>query len=195
MREEGEGIPRIFEEMEGSFLHAPEFAVGAAEFVVTLRNEPIFTGPSTEWQRIVQGLPLSVAQKRILLAHPEGFANADYQSLNSVDRDRAYQDIQEMVGLGVVLPAEARGRGAIYHVSADLHEARAFLEARVPDLRDFFAHTAELKNADYRGLFRATRDAATRELRRLVQEGYLRMEGERRGARYLPGPGMSGSKI
>lgn len=188
MREEGEGIPRVFDEMESSFLRAPEFRVEASEFAVTLRNEPIFTGPSAEWQRIVQGLPLSVAQKRILLAHPDGFGNSDYQRVNHVDRDQAYREIQEMIGLGAITPAKAPGRGAVYHVAPDLHEARAFLQVRVPRLREFFQRREYIKNVDYRELFSVTRDMATRELRRLVEEGYLRMEGERRGARYVPGP-------
>ena len=194
MREEGEGIPRMFDEMARSFLRAPEFRVGASELMVLLRNEPIFAGPSSEWQRIVQDLPLSVAQKRILLAHPEGFANADYQRLNGVDRDQAYREIQEMIGLGVIMPAEAPGRGAVYHVATDLREARAFLQMRVPRLRKFFLRQAHLKNADYREMFAVTRDAATRELRRLAQEGYLRMEGERRGALYVPGPSLRGAE-
>ncbi|MDP2627914.1 MAG: hypothetical protein Q8Q58_13565, partial [Candidatus Rokubacteria bacterium] len=157
-------------------------------------NEPIFAGPSSEWQRIVQDLPLSVAQKRILLAHPEGFANADYQRLNGVDRDQAYREIQGMIGLGVIMPAEVPGRGAVYHVATDLREARAFLQMRVPRLREFFLRQVHLKNADYREMFAVTRDAATRELRRLAQEGYLRMEGERRGARYVPGPSLRGAE-
>lgn len=190
MREEGEGIPRIFDEMQGSFLHEPEFQVAASEFVVTLRNEPIFSGPSDEWQRIVQGLALSVAQKRILLAHPEGFSNADYQRLNHSDRDQAYREIQEMVGLGVLTAADAPGRGAVYHVSPDLREARAFLRQRVPRLRELLRGRAHLKNADYRDLFAVTRDVARRELRQLVEDGYLKMEGERRGARYLAGPAL-----
>ena len=194
MREEGEGIPRMFDEMERSFLRAPEFRVGASELTVLLRNEPIIAGPGSEWQRIVQDLPLSVAQKRILLAHPEGFANADYQRLNGVDRDQAYREIQGMIGLGVIMPAEVPGRGAVYHVATDLREARAFLQMRVPRLREFFLRQVHLKNADYREMFAVTRDAATRELRRLAQEGYLRMEGERRGARYVPGPSLRGAE-
>jgi ATP-dependent DNA helicase RecG len=190
MREEGEGIPRIFEEMEGSFLRAPEFALGAAEFVVTLRNEPIFTGPSTEWQRIVQGLPLSVAQKRILLAHPEGFVNADYQRLNSVDRDQAYREIQEMVAVGAVKPAEMPGRGAVYRVAPDLQETRAFLHARLPQLRQFLARRPFLQNADYRELFGVTRIQAVRELGRLVEQACLLLKGRGRGARYQSGPGL-----
>lgn len=187
MREEGEGIPRTFDEMQRSFLRDPEFGVAASEFAVTLRNEPIFTGPSVEWQGIVQGLPLSAAQRRILLARPDGFSNADYRKINRVDRDQAYREIQEMVGLGVIAPAKAPGRGAVYHVAPGLREARAFLQARVPRLRDHFRRHPYLKNADYRELFDLTRDAAKRELRRLLEERYLRMEGERRGARYLPG--------
>lgn len=192
MREEGEGIPRMFEEMESSFLHQPGFLVEAGTFTVTLRNEPVFTGPATEWQRIVQELPLSVAQKRCLLAHPDGFTSGAYQRLNAVDRDEAYRQIQEMVRSGVLLPPEGRGRAAVYRVAPHLDETRVFLQSRAPALRDFFHRNSELKNADYREQFGVTRYTATRELRRLVDEGYLRIEGERRGAHYRPGP-MLGS--
>lgn len=191
MREEGEGIPRMFDEMERSFLRAPEFRAAASDLVVVLRNEPIFTGPSVEWQHIVQNLPVSVAQQRVLLAHPEGFTNADYQRLNSMDRDQAYREIQELVALGVVTPAEAAGRGAQYHVAPDLREARAFLQTRLPQLRQFLSHRPFLKNADYRDMFGVTRVRAVRELGSLVEQGCLMLEGRGRGARYVRGPGLS----
>jgi ATP-dependent DNA helicase RecG len=190
MREEGEGIPRMFDEMERCFLRAPEFRVAASELAVVLGNEPIFTGPSAEWQHMVQSLPVSVAQRRVLLAHPEGFTNADYQQLNSVDRDQAYRETQELIVLGVVMPAEAPGRGAVYHVAPDLREARAFLQARLPQLRQFFARRPILKNADYRDMFGVTRIRAVRELGRLVEQGCLVLEGRGRGARYVSGPGL-----
>lgn len=186
MREEGEGIPRIFDEMEASLLHAPDLRVEAGEFLVALRNEPIFSGPSPAWQALVDRLALRPEHKRALLAHPEGFTNEDYRRLNSVDRDEAYRQIQEMVGRGVVTAAEAAGRGAVYRVVPDLYRARAFLEARLPRLRDHFLSHAHLKNADYREMFGLGRYPAARELRRLVDEGFLRTEGERRGTRYLP---------
>jgi len=191
MREEGEGIPRMFDEMERSFLRTPEFRAGASELVVVLRNEPIFTGPSVEWQHIVQDLPVSVAQRRVLLAHPEGFTNADYQRLNSMDRDQAYREIQELIALGVVTPAEAAGRGAQYHVAPDLREARAFLQARLPQLRQFLSRRPFIKNADYRDIFGVTRVRAVRELGSLVEQGCLLLEGRGRGARYVRGPGLS----
>ncbi|MBI5882178.1 MAG: putative DNA binding domain-containing protein [Elusimicrobia bacterium] len=184
MREEGEGIPRIFEEMEESFLHEPKFRVESGEFSVTLRNEPVFVGADPEWRRIVQRLGLSTSQKRVLTAHPDGFTNADYQRLNKVDRDQAYQEIHEMVEQGVVRAAGSRGRGAVYRLAPDLHETRAFLSGRVSKLKAYLERRSEMRNADYRELFGVTRYGAVRELKRLVEMGYLVMTGERRGARY-----------
>src|SRR5439155_3014525 len=124
MREEGEGIPRMFEEMAESFLRSPGLDLESGTFRVTLRNEPIFVGPSAEWQVLVQGLPLTTSQRRVLLGKPEGFTNEDYRRLNAVDRDQAYREIQEMVTMGVLSPPAAAGRGAVYRISPDLHEAR-----------------------------------------------------------------------
>jgi predicted HTH transcriptional regulator len=177
----------MFEEMEASFLYPPELAIEAGVFTVRLRNEPIFVGPSAEWQAIIGRLGLSVPQKRALLAHPEGFTNEDYRRLNRVDRDEAYRQIQDMIALGVLLPAEGPGRGATYHVAPDFRSMRAFLEGRLPQLRQVLARQPFLKNADYRRLFGVTRLNAVRELARLVDEGYLRLEGRGRGARYIAG--------
>jgi len=194
MRDEGEGIPRIFEEMEESFLRPPAFDCSRGMFKVTLYNEPIFSGPSLEWQKLVGNLPLTGEQKKVLLAHPEGFTNGDFQKLNGVDRDEAYRQIQELVSVGVLSSSQKRGRGAVYRVASDLRQARAFLEARVPELRRFFRTNRLLKNADYRALFHLSRYAASRELKRLVEEGFLRLEGEKRGAHYLPQPSLEGAQ-
>jgi len=194
MREEGEGIPRMFDEMEENFLRLPEITVEHDVFRVTLFNEPIFVGPSQEWKSLVRELALEAGQQRVLLAHPEGFTNEDYRRLNGVDRDRAYREIQEMVEKGIVSSAEAPGRGAVYRLAPGLHQARAFLEARLPRLRQHFRGSPHLRNADYRTMFNLSRYAAVRELRRLVDDGFLRIEGERRGARYLPQPTLRQSE-
>jgi ATP-dependent DNA helicase RecG len=208
MREEGEGIARMFEEMEACYLNGPEFALDASTFTVTLRNEPIFTGVNAEWLATVRKLPLSVAQKRVLAAHPDGFTNEDYRRLNSVDRDQAYHAIQEMVRLGVVLRAQAVGRGAMYRVAPEIaakvagenganENAKNALSAahissksawRLSALSVHFERQAFVTNAQYRRLFNLGRDTAKRELVSLVRQGYLRPEGRGRGARYVTGP-------
>jgi ATP-dependent DNA helicase RecG len=43
MRDQGEGIPRMFAEMEGQFLPAPSIDARPREFTVTLRNTPTLT--------------------------------------------------------------------------------------------------------------------------------------------------------
>jgi ATP-dependent DNA helicase RecG len=191
MREEGEGIPRIHEEMEESFLRPPEFGVSAGAFTVALRNTPVFEGPSDEWLAVVSQLSLSANQRRALLAHPSGFTNEDYRALSGVDRDQAYREITEMVELGVLLRPPHAGRGAIFRPSPSLRESVAWLEQRVPGLRGLLAHSGRVTNSSYRARFSVTRHAAARELKRLVDEDLLRMDGEKRGAHYLPGPKLT----
>jgi len=140
-----------------------------------------------EPQEIIN-LDLKTPQRRVLLAEPEGFTNESYRKLNQVDRDQAYREIQELVLQGVVLPAESSGRGAVYRTSPDLLASRKWLESRVPELKSKLREQSSIQNADYREMFSVTRSTAVKELRRLVESGFLVLEGERRGARYVPGP-------
>jgi len=190
MREEGEGIPRMFEEMSESLLGPPELSTPAAGFQVGLHNEPVFEAGTPDWVGMVQQMALTTAQKRVLIAHPDGFTNEDYRRLSGVDRDQAYRDIQEMIDQGLVLPAQTTGRGAIYRLLPGLHKTRVWLEARSPKLRDHFRTDTSLTNSQYRAIFGLSRYTAARELRVLTQQGFLQRVGERRGTRYLAGPAI-----
>lgn len=189
MREEGEGIPRMFDEMQRSFLHSPQLVVTVdSRFVVVLRNTPIFESADETWRHLVEQLTTNDAHRRALLAHPEGFTNEQYREINDVDRDEAYRQIQEMVSAGIVLAADRSGRGAHYHLSPDLLEARSWLQQRLPHVRRQLDERGMLTNADYRRIFGVTRYVAVEELRRLVEEGILELRGQRRGSHYVPGP-------
>jgi len=193
MREEGEGISRMYEEMEESFLNPPEFLEDASGFCVTLRNQPVFEGPSPEWQATVRKLPINERQRRVLLSHPLGFSNEIYRKLNrSINRDDAYREIQELILMGIVEPSKSTGRGAKYRISAGLLNTKVWLEGRIPGLRAHFKTNKTLTNAGYQALFNVTRNKAFRELARLSEHGYLIQVGERRGAHYLPGPSLGG---
>jgi len=192
MRDEGEGIPRMFDEMAQSFLRSPTFSIEHGVFQVALSNEPVFVGPSDEWQRLVASLPISLSQRRVLLARPERFTNEDYRTLNQVDRDAAYREIQELVRVGIVLTS-GHGRSAVYRVDPRLQARRTFLETRLPRLREHFGREPHLTNAAYREMFELPRYNAVRELRQLVEEGLLRMDGQRRGAVYHSLPALGAS--
>lgn len=98
--------------------------------------------------------------------------------------------IREMVSAGIALAADRSGRGAQYHLSPDLLETRSWLQQRLPEIRRQLADHGVLTNAGYPRVFGVTRYVAVAELRRLVEEGILELRGERRGAHYVPGPGL-----
>jgi len=188
MREQGEGIPRMFDEMEQSWLPMPELRSGAETFSVILCNEPILQTPDPEWVRYVRSLPVSHRQRRALVAYPAGhFSNAEYQKLNEVDRDLAYRDLKELTRLGLVASEGKKGRGAKYTVVMQLPT----LEKPVPTPRQVLAGRMKeqgyIQNADYRDVFGVDRYMATKALGQLALSEVLRQEGEKRGTRYLPG--------
>lgn len=193
MREEGEGLPRMFDEMSASFLHDPILEAEAATFRVVLRNEPVFVGPSPEWQRVVEGLNLAVSQRRVLLAHPTGFTNEDYRRLNGpgLDRDQAYREIQDLLARGVIQGPGRPGRGASYTISPSLLGPPSWERERAERLRAHFAAQPGITNSQYRAAFSVPRHTAKRELRRLVERGFLTQEGTGRATRYGPGPALT----
>lgn len=119
MRDQGEGIPRMFDEMQTSFLRLPEVDVVAGRFSIVLHNEPIFGTGDPRWSQMVRGLPLSVSQKRALVGLVDReFANAEYTKLNATDRDAAYRELQDLVARGF-LEMTGVGAGTRYRVARD----------------------------------------------------------------------------
>ncbi len=188
MRQQGEGIPRIIEEMELSWLPSPELSEEHGSFVVKLRNEPIFQSTDEAWTRHVQELPLGVRLRRALVAfHDSPFQSGDYQSLNRVDRDLAYRELKELESGGYIQP-EGATRGRKYRVvkPAQLESARSVSPTR--RLLERMLANGYVTNTDYRDAFSVDRFEATRALSEAVERDELIREGERRGTRYLPGP-------
>lgn len=190
MRDQGEGIPRMFEEMEVAFLPVPALDVVSSRFRVTLRKEPIFASDDPLWPQTVRALPVSLTQKRALvgLVNRE-FTNADYCALNGVDRDTAYRELHDLVNRDL-LSTSGEGAGSRYRVVRKMAPSIGSTRLLTPiDLLQIRMREAGfLTNADYREAFGVDRFAATTELAEWVAEGVLVREGERRGARYRPGP-------
>jgi len=94
------------------------------------------------------------------------------------------------VSSGVVQSSGAAGRGAVYYPSPNL-QTRTWLESKIPQLKAYFKAHEQVDNTEYRRMFNVTRYAATRELKRLVEEGFLNILGTRRGAYYVEGSAMA----
>lgn len=186
MRDQGEGIPRMFDEMQTSFLRMPELDVVAGQFQVILRNEPIFAGEDPTWSASVRELPLQVSQKRALVAFASReFANSDYSDLNAIDRDTAYRELSELVTRGY-LETTGTGAGTRYRVvrSSVLSEPSDPVSRLSNRLRD----AGFITNTDFREAFGVDRQAARIGLAAWVRDGVLTREGEKRWTRYRPGP-------
>lgn len=113
VREIGEGVPRMFQEMEQNGLMPPELAAEGFFFTVTLRNIPIYDEATLRWLDRFGKSTLNVRQRRLLayaFSHGRSFSTADYQRLGEVDRDTAYREIRGMVKLGIITPLKPKSR-------------------------------------------------------------------------------------
>ncbi|MGH7844109.1 MAG: ATP-binding protein [Candidatus Binatia bacterium] len=117
LREMGEGVPRMFQEMEQHGLYPPDLANEGFFFTVTLRNTPIYDEVTLRWLNQFKPAEVNFRQRRLLAyayAHGKVFSTADYQRVAEVDRDMAYRDIRAMVKLGIVGPHRPKSR--IYRI-------------------------------------------------------------------------------
>lgn len=188
MRDQGEGIPRMFEEMESSFLPLPEFDIDRGSFRVRLRNHPIYKNEDPAFTNSVRALPLSLTQKRAVVGLVDReFTNADYAGLNALDRDASYREIHELIERGLVRSTGA-GAGTRYSVIRDaVVPPRGTASTPQARLVDRMREAGFITNADYREAFGVDRKAARNALRAWVAAGFIDQQGERRGTRYVPG--------
>ncbi|NIO09352.1 MAG: hypothetical protein GTO40_15605 [Deltaproteobacteria bacterium] len=113
LREMGEGVPRIFQEMEHYGLKPPEFATEGFYFTVTLRNTPVYDEATLKWLNQFNRFQISQRQRRLLVyaySHAKALSTMDYQRIGEVDRDTAYREIRNLVKLGILSPLKPKSR-------------------------------------------------------------------------------------
>lgn len=113
LREMGEGIPRIFQEMDHYGLIPPELSAEGFFFTVTLRNTPIYDESTLRWLNQFGASAINFRQRRLLAyaySHGKSFSTAEYQRVAEVDRDTAYREIRSLVKLDIVAPLKPKSR-------------------------------------------------------------------------------------
>jgi ATP-dependent DNA helicase RecG len=189
VEEAGQGIDRMFREMEDALLDPPQFEEREASFVVRLRGTSVFAAEDRLWVAELADLDLSADAKiAVVYARRHGaISNEDLRRLRGLDRDASRATLQDLVARGL-LQAVGRGRGARYVLGA-LAERAGRARTLDEELRVILNHArrkGSVVNADVRGLLGVDRVTARQHLSELVARGLLRPEGERRGRRYLP---------
>ena len=187
MREVGEGVPRMFEVMENSGLHKPEFEEKPSGFIrVSLRNSMVWSEETRAWLARFKDKQLSQNQMRLLAMarQQEGrFTSAQYQKLAVLDIYAASQDIKELIRKGLVRLEKKGGR--LYRLG------EAELGASPEDfqrLAEVLAGKGRLVNSDLRGIWGLDRQSALRRVKSLLESGWLEAKGNRRGRYYVAGP-------
>ena len=97
LREMGEGVPRMFQEMESYGLHPPELSLDGFIFTVTLRNAPVYDEATLRWLNQFDAAQINLRQRRLLAyayCHGKTFSTAEYERIAEVDRDTAYREIR-----------------------------------------------------------------------------------------------------
>ena len=113
LREMGEGVPRMFQEMEGYGLHPPELSLEGFIFTVTLRNAPVYDETTLRWLNQFGTAQINLRQRRLLAyayCHSKVFSTSDYEKIAEVDRDTAYREIRLMVKNRIVAPLKPKSR-------------------------------------------------------------------------------------
>ena len=113
LREMGEGVPRMFQEMETYGLHPPELSIDGFVFTVTLRNAPVYDEATLRWLNQFSAAQINLRQRRLLAyayCHGKTFSTADYERIAEVDRDTAYRDIRLMIKNGILAPLKPKSR-------------------------------------------------------------------------------------
>ncbi|XXT25542.1 ATP-binding protein [Sorangium sp. So ce429] len=98
MRDQGEGIPRMFAEMEGLFLPAPVLDPSPREFRITLRNTPTLTAEDRSFVASLGDEELTELDFRALLeAHRHGrIDNARMRQISGLDTLGASQLLRRL---------------------------------------------------------------------------------------------------
>jgi ATP-dependent DNA helicase RecG len=187
MRELGEGIPRMFDEMERAGCNPPEIDLdGSSRLHVVLRNEVVFDAETLQWLSRYDGEGLSRDQRRLLAwghSHGGAFTSREYQKLVGTDIYGASRDIKDLIRRGLAVSEKKGGR--VYRV------LEAAVSPAVPEqleaLLGLLHEQGFIKNADVRRALGISREHATELLNGWSGDKWLQREGQGRGTRYLPG--------
>jgi len=183
MRSLGDGLPRIFQEMDQQGLNLPEWKEEEAFFCLVFRNTPILDENTLAWLKQFSDYTLNPRQKRILTyakVHGGIFSSSDYQKFG-VDRDGAYTEIKDLVRQGIVEPFKKRGK--MYRVrEAKEGIGMPGLTWAVEALRKkeyFTLQELEVPRS-------VSRQRVQGIIRSLSQEGYFSPTGRGKATRYYP---------
>jgi ATP-dependent DNA helicase RecG len=185
MREQGEGIPRMFDVMEREGLYPPNFRMNAETiFSVSFSNTPIYSRDTLQW---LSQFDLSRNQKRILAfakEHNNQFTSRDYQKLIGIDLYNASKDIKDLIRRGIVRLPQSGGR--LYEIAISSSDIIREKPATYLSIEALLFQKGFVKSIDIEGIMGVSRRQAIRIANSLVEQGWLISIGKGPQRQYHP---------
>lgn len=182
----GSGIRAMIDAMRRLNLEPPRFQDRRASFLVTFRSHTLMGPEAIAWLNRFADRPLTDRQRLALvyLRYNEQLTNSDYQRLNHVDSVVASRELRGLVQSGLVEQHSTR-RWAYYTLSTVAKSETVPMPSS--DEERIIAYLREhgsINNAACRELLSADARRVNYVLQKMLAEGVLQQQGERRWARY-----------
>jgi ATP-dependent DNA helicase RecG len=190
VEEYGEGVDRMFQEMEARLMLPPEFSATVDSLTVTLRNQFLIDLDEQAWLLALDPWAGSAAERRVLVElrrRGEAAKRHLAEVLPSTDLDTLLDEMR----LRGLIERVGRAGGTQYRLSNDL-----IRRAGVPAGNETHERTARLlreierrgsiSTAEAAGLLDVDRAVARKMLNDLAAAGRARPVGNTRARRYLP---------
>lgn len=192
VEEYGDGVDRMFREMEARLMEPPIFTPTASSFTVTLRNRFLVDVEDQVWLALLGQYQLSPAERRMLvLARREGYVTP--RRVRDVVPDASDALLNAAVTKGLLVRVGEKG-GTRYVLSDEvvLRAGSQGLEAQSRKrqlLLDEIHRRGSVSTAEGAQLLGEDMATVRHLLNDLVQAGLARAEGRTRARRYYTGPG------
>ena len=198
VEEYGEGIERMYREMESRLLEPPVFSATDSSVTVTLYNRNVVDVETQLWLRALDGEDLTAEERRLLVAvRRAGGALRNVVAVRRAGGALAPRDLREAMPEAntseLLSRAHAKGllarignRGGSRYVLASriVQLAGGSATAHAQVLLDEIRRRGSLSTAECAQLTGSTPAAARATLHKLAQAGLVRAEGNTRARRY-----------
>jgi len=182
----GSGIRAMIDAMRRLNLEPPRFQDRHASFLVTFRSHTLMGPEAIAWLNRFADRPLTDRQRLALvyLRYNEQLTNSDYQRLNHVDSVTAGRELRGLVQSGLVEQHSTR-RWAYYTLSSAAKTETGPMPLSDEDrISAYLREHGSINNAECRDLLGADARRVNYVLQKMLTEGVLQRQGERRWARY-----------